>query len=373
MPRTHNTRFFSFPLRPLYGLILGLALLGMSLSGCRGQAAPAWPGLALQAERLYVVAGAQVVALNPDTGTSLWHFAPEGKTFFTTPPALLQTAKDNALLVAHHQQGNLYALDPNTGKPRWQYENNGYPFIARVAYAQGLLLAPSSSGTLYALDAQGQVRWTFTATAPLWAEAVMHEGTAYLVSMDRHLYALDVGTGRLLWKENLDAAMAHGPLLHQGRLYIGTYGRGVKAFDLATRKVLWTALENAWVWHTPQMGEDTLYVGTSQGTVAALDPETGQVRWSREMGAAVIARPGWDPQRKTLYVATEDGGLWALQAQDGRVQWSRQEEAWDKKLYTEPLTNGSLLFLALHTGAEPAVLALDPDTGQVLWAFPAEE
>jgi len=345
-------------------LLLGLFLAGAA-AGCATRVAPGWPGIAQDEERLYVSGDSTVVALDPETGQVLWTFPEEGKPLFTAPARVVPLGGGQVLV--GDQQGTLYSLDPATGQARWTLENTEHPFIAGVTYNGDTLFAPNSNGTLYALTPDGQVRWTFTAGGPLWADAPVAQGRLYAASMDHYLYALEAETGRLLWKQNLNAAIGAGPLATEDTLFVPTYGAGLYALAPDTGDILWQTAQEAWLWHTPTQGE-AVYVGTMDGLLLALNPRTGETLWEKALDGAIVARPTWDRDTNTLYVVTEGGTLWALKADSGDVQWSKQDEAWEKKLYTAPALGQGRLYLVIHT-SPPQVLALDPETGQVMWTY----
>ncbi len=346
---------------------LGLFLLVLA-AGCATRVAPGWPGVAQDAERLYVAGDSVVVALDPETGQALWTFPQEGKPLFTAPPRFVPL--DGGQVIVGDQTGTLYSLDPSTGIDRWTLEDTGHAFIAGVTYDEDTLFVPNSNGTLYALGPDGQVQWTFTASGPLWADAPVGQGRIYVASMDHYLYALDAITGRLVWKQDLKAAIGAGPLVTEKTLFVPTYGAGLYALEPATGNIRWQVADEAWLWHMPTLGT-YLYVGTMDGTLLALNPDTGKVYWEKSLDGAIVARPTWDEESDTLYVVTEGGTLWALKGASGEVQWSKQDEAWVKKLYTSPTLGQGRLYLVIHT-SPPQVLALDPDNGQVMWTYTGE-
>ncbi len=349
--------------------LLGSVLTALFLAGCATRVAPGWPGITQDQERLYVAGGNVVVALDRDTGQPFWSFPQEGKPIFTSPPRFVPLGKGQILV--GDQAGTLYSLNPQDGQVLWTLPDTGHPFIAGVTFDDTTLFAPNSDGTLYALSPEGQVKWTFIAGGPLWAEAPVREGRLYLAGMDHRLYALETATGRLVWNQDLGGALGAGPLVAETTLFVGTYGKGLYALDADTGQIRWQTAEDAWIWHTPTLGS-YLYVGTMTGTLLALDPATGSSVWEKSLDGAIVARPTLDEAQEILYVVTEGGTLWALKADSGDVQWSKQEEDWAKKLYTPPLVESGRLYLVIHT-SPPQVLALDAETGQTAWTYTGKE
>jgi outer membrane protein assembly factor BamB len=166
--------------------------------------------------------------------------------------------------------GNVHAFDP-TGEmtvPVWTFGAQG-PFRAALTAMAGLLLAPCSDGTLYALDPRtGRPRWTFEAGNPLLSAAASDGARAYLADRDGKLHAVELADGRGAWRLALPGQVWYAPpLLHDGILY---------------------------------QGDDT-------GTVTAVHADNGTVSWSRSLDGGVRARP-----------AAFDGNLLAIPTLAGR-------------------------------------------------------
>ncbi len=352
------------------GLLVTLALLSWVLAGCAARLSPSWPGVDVEDATLYLSAGTRIVALDIDQGQPRWQRESENGRLFTTPPRRLRQPLD-AVLVGD-QMGRLYALNPQDGQVLWTFDAmSEQPFVAEVTTDGRALFVPHSSGTLYALDSQGKVLWTFTASGPLWAGAPVLGDRLLLPGMDHNLYALSTNQGRLLWQVGLDAALGAAPLLHETTVFVPTYGAGLYAVDADTGRVLWRALEDQWLWHTPVLGDGRLYVGTLQGTLYALDPATGQVQWQRLLDAPIAVAPAWDDRTQRLYAVTEAGSLWVLDGAGGEPLNRFNREDWEKKLYTSPVPTPQGVLLVVNENP-PQVVLLEPMTGQVQWQFSGE-
>lgn len=345
-------------------LALLALVLAVGLWGCVRQAAPGWPGLTASSDLLFTTGGSRVVALYKDTGKEAWTFPQENARYpFTSPPTYLPEAD---LVLVGDNAGNLYALNAKDGRQVWAFENTGHPFTARVVVAEGRLFAPNGNGTLYVLDTQGQVVWTFQASGPLWAPVTVAQGRVYVPGMDHNVYALDADTGARIWQRELAAPVSAAPVLAEGRLLVSTLGAGLYALDPETGDILFHTLEGAWLWHGPLPTEAGLAIGDMQGRVALLDPASGEPYWTQTLAGPVVARPAWN-RGHHLYVAVETGTLYALRLEDGTVEWTQTQDAWRKKLYTPPLVENGRLYLALHTNPVQ-VVALN-ENGAQLWTY----
>ncbi len=231
-------------------------------------------------------------------------------------------------------------------KLKWAF---GFPG-ANTAFAQptvagGRVFVGSAPGVVYALDAAtGCTHWSFQATSAVRtaisigpvaaARRAARRHAAYFGDVQANVYALDAANGELLWKTKVekhkDARITGAPLLHAGRLYVPV---------------------SSW---EEGPGRDANYECCHfRGSVVALDAQTGKQIWKTytipeepkptrknkagtqmwgPSGAAVWSSPTLDLKRRLLYVATGNA-------------------------YTEP-----------EAGTSDSVLALDMETGKMIWA-----
>ncbi len=161
--------------------------------------------------------------------------------------------------------------------------------------ADGVLVAGTNSGSIFALDAvTGKVRWSRDVGQPINGSAAIDPaapgGGLVLVPLaqvgDPQLIALSLGDGSVRWKVALSTQPSStnidvygSPVYWKGTVYIGTSGpdgdgstaRGsVVALDEATGKLRWRSYtvppgdDGGAVWSTPAIDTATgrLYVGT---------------------------------------------------------------------------------------------------------------
>ncbi|MEQ8848433.1 PQQ-binding-like beta-propeller repeat protein [Botrimarina sp.] len=106
----------------------------------------------------------------------------------------------------------------------------------------------------------------------------------------------------------------------------------------------------------PVVGERLIYCPTARGAVAAVDPVRRRLAWIHYLPVPAEAQDG-RPQR----------GWQGLNAGDLRA-WENDEVAWRHSAVIE---NGDRLIVA--TPAAPTIEALDPATGESIWAVSRDE
>jgi polyvinyl alcohol dehydrogenase (cytochrome) len=219
---------------------------------------------------------------------------------------------------------------------------NGTSARAQPTIVGGRLFVGSQNGTVYALDAKtGCTIWEYRAAAAVRTAIVLGPkadgGTvAYFGDTRASAYAIDASTGALIWTRKLDehrfASVTGTPTLYQNRLYVplasSEEGQGGNAqYECCTFRGSVAALNIAngeVVWHTYTM-EPAKPIGKNNSGTTRYGPS----------GAGIWSAPTIDVKRRAVYVATGN-------------------------MYTEPPQTTS-----------DAILALDMDTGKIVWVAQA--
>jgi polyvinyl alcohol dehydrogenase (cytochrome) len=224
-------------------------------------------------------------------------------------------------------------------KVKWAF---GFPgditAYAPPAVVGGRVFVGSQGGKIYSLSAaSGCVHWFFDAGAavrtaisigPMGAGAY----AAFFGDQSANAYALDAATGKLLWKTKVDdypvARITGSPVFYGGRIYVGVasgeelaasapgyqcckFRGSLVALDAATGKQIWKTY-------------------TIDPPKPTRKNKQGVQEWGPS-GAPIWSSPAIDPQRNIIYATTGDN-------------------------YSDPPTRSS-----------DAFIALDRDTGKILW------
>src|SRR5579862_4458745 len=215
--------------------------------------------------------------------------------------------------------------------------------LGQPSIAGGRVFVGSASGAVYALDSRtGCTYWTFKAaqtvrTAISVARDTGGRTAVYFGDAQSTAYALDAGTGTLLWKTRVDehpfSHITGSPTLFEGRLYVPV-STGAEEFVAA--------------------GDPKYPCCTARGSVVALDARNGERLWKTytipepkptrvnsagtqlmgPSGVSVWSAPTVDARRKVLYIGTgnEHSGpettasdaVLAMEMDTGKVLWSKQ-------------------------------------------------
>jgi outer membrane protein assembly factor BamB len=245
--------------------------------------------------------------------------------------------------------------------------------------------------------------WSVTAGAPVVAQPVVDpRGRLVVGSLDRFLYVIDIRTGALAWRKDLDGPIYGSALvLEDGTILVGSDAQALHVLsptgdvlyriatvgDADTSPVLasdgtirfcagselWSVTKRgevrfrfragAKIFSSPLVLDDGVTVFGSQDDhvygVAANGDEVFRFRTGGDVSSSpTLADDG------TLLVGSDDGNVYALDI-DGRLKWKLEIGA----MVRAPLsTSGDLVYVGT-LGPRPRVLAVEVATARVRFEF----
>jgi outer membrane protein assembly factor BamB len=247
----------------------------------------------------------------------------------------LGIAVDGDTVFAAARDGEITALDANTGKTRWQAETED-DLSAGPSAGDGLVVVGSTSGRLIALEAAtGKLRWSSDVKGEVLAAPLVTADRVVVRLVDGRLRALDPANGKEVWMAEdvvprLSLRGTSAPVRARDAVLCGFDTGRVISVALSNGDILWqaqvatpsgrTELERlADVDAAVAVAGEEVYAVGYQGRVAMIALDTGQLWWTREMSS--YRGIGIDDDQ--LYVATSDGGVVAMRRRDGSTVWQQ--------------------------------------------------
>ena len=267
----------------------------------------------------------EMVALEHQTGKVAWRYETRGPIL--EAPVVIDDGRTStpgqdldAVVVFSNEADQVYALDAETGKLRWQYrgetpEEYTLRGHAGVALAEGLVFTGFANGTMVALRQNtGSVAWlsSLSGEAERFVDAdgtpAIHGSTVYITSSSGGAYALDRTTGLVRWRLPIEGA--GGLAVERGRVYVAAANRGMHAVDSAGHTVwrqgTWGGGEPA----TPLISGSYVIYSLSEDGMFIADKRTGELYQYFDPGDGVSAPATVDGDR--LYVLSNRAILYAL-------------------------------------------------------------
>jgi outer membrane protein assembly factor BamB len=149
-----------------------------------------------------------------------------------------------------------------------------------------------------------------------------------------------------------------------GHVYAAGHKGDVVALDIASGRVLWRSRLKAPLSGGTAVGGGLVLIGTSDGRLFALDAASGQSRWWVRVNGEVLA-PAAIAER-LIALRTVDGKLHALSPADGHELWVQQQQVPRLSLRgtAHPVIAGDLVLCGFDNGK---VLAVNAGDGSVQW------
>ena len=248
-----------------------------------------------------------------------------------------------------------------------------------------------AGGRIFTMDAGTMVSATSTGGASLWsvdltadfdkgggqsggglaaAGDVLFAATGY-----GELVALEAGSGKVIWRQRLDAPVSGAPAVDAGVVYVSGRDGSAWAVDVADGKG---------VWQVAGSPGPTGYIGTAAPTVgdravifpsasgiltAVLRIGSGTKIWQGSIAGKRVGRAyalTYDVtgdavlDGKVIYAGTGSGRTVAMSASSGEKIWSAGEGA----MGPVAVAGGSLFLV----NDEAKLVRLDAETGETIWA-----
>jgi len=311
--------------------------------------------------RIYVLdARATVYAFDARSGKELWHdrLAPKGDTDFWNSASLGMLGQD-------------HSIDPEKG------------FGGGTAFDDNRLFVSTGFGDLFALDPKtGRHLWKQALGVPIVNAPVANGGRVFVSSQDNHFYALAQNDGRKLWDhqaisesagilESTSAAVAGDFVIapySSGELYALNVQNGRPAWsDTLTASGNLTALsELDDIAGRPVVDRDMVFAISHAGVMVAINLNNGERVWSRDVGGVQTPWAAGD----YVYVSTTEGQLLCLTRKEGKVKWLHQLQRWEDRdnksgiiFWAGPVLVSNRLVLVSSIGT---AISISPYTGELM-------
>jgi outer membrane protein assembly factor BamB len=377
-----------------FGTVWWLYAFESASSG--GLAASPWPKFRADAQN-----AGRVRPPAPLRLTISWH-DDQVRIEWTTPGVLQAT---DALVPGDwrdvHEATSPYAVEPahaqryfRLRRPRRRSQSGGTPRalrtrarrsgVVRGVVKRGLSI-PLLLGGLVVVPAvshaaqPGETLWEFQTGATVYSSpATAQDGTVYVGSLDRKVYALNGVTGQKLWEYATGSNVVASPAVAaDGTVYVGSLDRKVYALRGDSGEKRWDFETAGGVESSAAVGHDgTVFVGSRDGKAYALRGQTGEMLWEFIASKPVTASPALGANG-ALYVTSgswgNEGHLYALDAASGRKRWMSE---WGHE--GSPAIGGDDTVYVVgnvvhqdwvHYRVHCTVRAFDGTTGRQLWRW----
>lgn len=264
--------------------------------------------------------------------------------FYSSP-----TIVDGHILIGS-KDGCVYNIDELTGRITWKFKTEGI-VRSTPAIANDIVYVGDTEGNLFAIDLKNGVqKWRFEIEGhnlqnekfgfdrrAIIAAPVIAGNKVIVGGRDGFLYAVDKITGKQVWRIDHEVSWVISAVAVKDNYVVtGTSdGHFVQAVDLNTGKELWKYHSINAVWSSPIIDGDKVYIGSHEGVLYCLDLKTGEKISGFQTGGIIFSSPVISGS--LLYFGSDDGFLYALRSNGSNITSPRQAHKyvfWDADIHS---------------------------------------
>jgi outer membrane protein assembly factor BamB len=204
------------------------------------------------------------------------------------------------------------------------------------------------------------------------------DGRVYVAdSYGPYVHAIDLLSGREIWKTNTKLRITGGPGVGGGSVVAGSVNGDVVAFAADTGTERWRTKVSSEILTTPLIAGNVVIIRSGDGHVEALNMADGKRVWGYERQLPSLSLRGYAQPvlggNGLIYLGYPDGTLVAVRLQDGVKVWEQAVAQSEGRSELDRLAdiNGEIVaspdgvFAASYKGK---VGAFNPDNGSPLWS-----
>ena len=239
-------------------------------------------------------------------------------------------------MYAANAKGELFRLDPVTGKQVWRVDS-GFAISAGVGVGEGLVLVGGGKGQLAAFAVDGKLLWKTKVSSEVLNVAKIADGIVVVRTADGRLSGLDTTDGKRLWLyENavppLIVRSHAGVAIERGTVFAGFAAGKLAAISLGSGVVIWetvvsqprgnTELERiSDITSSPVLNDEQVCAVAFQGRVACYGLAQGDLLWSRDLPSD----KGITLSNNYLYITNTSGAVLAVDKNSGSSVWKNDQ------------------------------------------------
>lgn len=288
--------------------------------------------------------------------------------------------------------GNISAINQTDGNTTWlispstQKHNT---LAGGLAIENNTLIATSSSGDITSLNtSDGTQLWQTNVESPIRIGATTHDGKAYALTVSNELIALDIATGKILWRHQgineFSAILGGANPTISGSTVICAYSSGeYYALNAKTGEILWsdtliaalrsdTVSSITHIVANPVVDNDAVFVISHGGKMVSTDIKTGNRNWQQNIGSihTPLSVGGF------LFVVSDLNELICIDKKTGKSKYSVSLQAYKTTDNTAKLNFSAPLLVAgkiLITTSDGELLYISAQDGKLLQSYNTDQ
>lgn len=260
-----------------------------------------------------------------------WHQDVGGAGTSVLEPAVTRDA-----VYAANAKGEVYRLDPATGKEVWRADS-GITVTGGVGAGSGLVLVGGLKGDVVAFGEDGKLRWKAKVSSEVLSAPQASSGYVVVRTGDGRIAGLSASDGKRQWlyERSTPALIVRnhaGVSIVRGFVLAGFSGGRMALIPLNNGVSLWEAMVSqprgnteleriSDVASVPVADNEEVCAVAFQGNVACFDLFQGSPLWNRAMSSD----KGLALSGSSLFVTDADGNVYNLDKETGSSVWKNEQ------------------------------------------------
>jgi outer membrane protein assembly factor BamB len=217
----------------------------------------------------------------------------------------------------------LLCLDLKTGRLNWSFQSefsrSEFQWSNAPAVARGRVFFGGVDGNVYALDAQtGKTVWKRTLGSRISTHLKVADNSLYLGAADNHIYRINPDTGSVVASFAVSATPV-GTITHTGKsltVFLNPKGgaggaEAIVCLDQELTKVQWSQnVAEGWSMTRACLWQGNVLAGSEAGDVIAYRLSDGARQWSHRFKGVIRSIGGGSDD--VLYIGTLSGMVYAF-------------------------------------------------------------
>jgi outer membrane protein assembly factor BamB len=233
---------------------------------------------------------------------------------------------------------------------------------------KGVVYAPSGDHYVYAIDMRsGKEIWRFRTGGCNYGMPGTDGSLLYVPSYDGHVYALDLETGEEAWRFRTDGKVFASPYSSGGIVVFGSADSNVYAVESKTGRLIWKFRTGAETASSPIIHDGMVFTGSCDRNLYCIDLKTGSEMWRFTTGEDVMLNRPALISAGRIYFSSFDNYLYCVDTRTGREIWRFRTGKYGN--VGPPFLHGNHLY---HCTNDGIVYKLTMD-GKEVWRFLAGE
>lgn len=193
------------------------------------------------------------------------------------------------------------------------------------------------------------------------AGPIIAEGKVFAADHEGHVLAIDLSTGKQLWRIKIDSGFVASPAYKDGWLFVGDYDGDLHALDAENGREKWKYSTEMEIDSSPNFHKDNVLITSQNGNLYSLTFE-GKLDWKYETGDQLQC--GATLAGDKTFLGGCDAHLHIVDVNHGTVVG--EPFPLDAPTGSTPSVLGDLVFVPTYAGE---IFCFDLPTKQIKWRF----